>query len=162
MSLSITPTNSYSIHQFFAVLEDMDQNNETTNNIEMEIVRRQIEINLHNWTKSASRNQQRNQRIYRQKVMFLIMRFIELLQSTYNWEYSQQYFPFFDDEWSSFANWKPDYPNYTQYQIENDYNHFHIQRLQQREIELRQIIHNLIILCCCIAVAMFGTVCFYL
>ena len=29
-SLSITRRNSYSIHQFFAVLDDMDQNNETT------------------------------------------------------------------------------------------------------------------------------------
>lgn len=162
MSLSITPRNSYSIHQFFAVLDDMDQNDETTNNTEMEIVRRQIEINLDNWIKSVSRNQQRNQRIYRQKVMFLIMRFIELLQSTYNWEYSQQYFPFFDDEWSSFPNWTPHYPNYLENQLENDYSYFHIQRLQQREIELRQMIHNLTILCCCFAVAMFGTICFCL
>ena len=162
MSLSTTQMNSYSIHQFFAVLDDMDQNNETTNNSEMEIVRRQIEINLDNWTKSISRNQPRNQRIYRQKVMFLIMRWIELLQSTYNWEYSQEYFPFFDDEWSELPNWSPNYPNYIENKIEYDYSYFYITKLQQHEIELRKMIYNLIILCCCIALAMFGTICFCL
>lgn len=161
MALSTTENNAYcTIHQFFDVLDDMDQNNETTNNTEMQCVRQQIYINLENWTQAMSQNQQRNQRIYRQKVMFFIMRFVELLQTTYHWEYIQEYFPFFEDAWYELPNWTPNSPDDTQNTIQYDL-YFYIKRLQKRQIELRKMINSLIILFCCILVAIFAAIFFF-
>ena len=161
MSLSKNQTNPCSIHQFFGVLDDMDQNNEIINNTEMKCIRREIEINLDNWIEATSTNHQKIQRIYRQKVIFLTMRFIELLQTEYNWEYSEEYFPLFDDEWYSSPDCTPNSPDYIENKNEYD-RHFYIKGLQQREIQLRKMINNLMILCCCLALAMCGIICFCL
>ena len=95
-------SNVPTIHQFFHVLDDMDQNEQIINNREMQHVRRQIQINLQNWTTAMTRNQQQIQQVYRQKVMFLFMYWIQLLQTNYGWEYSQEYFPLFQHDWYEF------------------------------------------------------------
>ena len=115
------PSNISTIHQFFRVIDDMDQNEQIINDREMQHVRRQIEINLRDWTKAMTRNQQQIQQVYRQKVMFLFMYWIQLLQTNYGWEYSQQYFPLFQPEWYQFTDWTAsDYYSDNESQAESD------------------------------------------
>ena len=98
-------SNIPTTHQIFHDKDDMDQNDQIANDREMQQVRRQIEINLQNWTQATTRNQPQTQEVHRQKVIFLFMQWIQLLETNYDWEYSQEYFALFQQDWYEFLDW---------------------------------------------------------